>query len=50
MRHKYYPAEAKSTLRSCDDTLLLKHYLYLLSDSSSLISGHRFCLPDLENN
>jgi len=47
VRHKYYPAEAKSTLRECNDTLLLNHYLYLL-DPVTTLTGEHLRVPDLE--
>lgn len=45
IRHKYYPAEARSALRSCDDPLLLNHFLYLL-DPATTLTGKHFRVPD----
>ncbi|MGI9316529.1 MAG: SDR family oxidoreductase [bacterium] len=47
LRHKFYPAEAKSTLRQTDDDSVLDYFLYLLSDQSRSISGQQFIVPDL---
>ena len=46
IRHKYYPAEAKSGLRSHDDPLLVNYFLYLMSDQSRGTSGQKFTVPD----
>jgi len=46
VRHKYYPAEAKKTLRKCNDPLLLNHFLYLL-DPATILTGQHLRVPDL---
>lgn len=45
LRHRAYPAEASSSLRRCDDPVLLATVLYLLSETAD--SGEQYALPDL---
>ncbi len=47
VRHKYYPAEAGSTLRACDDPVVLNHFLYLL-DPATTLTGKHLRVPDKE--
>ena len=47
LRHKFYPAEAKSALRDIDDKTVLDYFVYLLSDESAGSSGNRYSVPDL---
>lgn len=49
VRHKYYPAEAKSTLRACNDPLLLNHFLYLL-DPETTLSAQHLRVPDIDQS
>lgn len=47
LRHKFYPAEARSSLRDTDDKLVQDYFLYLLSDQSNDQNGKKFRVPDL---
>ncbi len=48
IRHKYFPAEAKSTLRPHDDPEIVNYFLYLISEHSIDITGQMFTVPDIE--
>ena len=49
LRHKFYPAEARSSLRNIDDKLVQDYFLYLLSNQSDDQTGRQFRVPDLKN-
>jgi NAD(P)-dependent dehydrogenase (short-subunit alcohol dehydrogenase family) len=47
LRHKYYPAEAKSELRSFDDIYLIDHFIFLLSNQAKNLTGQQLKVPNL---